>query len=127
MARSTNCPLLASTPLSRYRLSSRPTRTLPPSRTAWAAIGICMRPMPNPAQVTPAGRLSTMAFMVAVSAGAPHGIPRHSWNNGSSSRPSLIICLANHKCPVSKISSSAFTPSSVMRLAPARNCAGVET
>ncbi|MNP35826.1 hypothetical protein D3C76_1291760 [compost metagenome] len=86
-----------------------------------------MRPMPKPAQVTLAGRLSTIAFMVVVSAGAPHGMPRHSWNSGSSSRPSLIICLANHRWPVSKISSSALTPSSVMRLAPARSCAGVET
>ncbi len=68
-----------------------------------------------------------MAFMVVVSAGAPQGMPRHSWNSGSFSRPSLSNCLANQRWPVSKISSSAFTPSSVMRLAPARNCAGVET
>ena len=94
---------------------------------AWAAMGICKRPMPNAAHVTPGGKLSTIAFMVVVSAGAPQGMPKHSWYKGSLSKPSATICLLNHRWPVSKISSSAFTPSSVMRLAPARNAAGVET
>ncbi|CRS18611.1 hypothetical protein PAERUG_P48_London_17_VIM_2_01_13_05253 [Pseudomonas aeruginosa] len=127
MARSTRLPLLAGTPLSSQMLSSRPTRTLPPSNMAWATIGICVRPMPKPAQVAPGGRLSAIAFMVVVSAGAPQGMPRQIWNSGSSSSPSLSICLANQRWPVSKISSSALTPSSVMRRAPARSCAGVET
>src|SRR5258708_7135055 len=42
---STSCALLAYTPLLKYRLSSKPTRTLPPSNTDWATHGICMRLM----------------------------------------------------------------------------------
>jgi len=87
-----------------------------------------MRPMPKPAQIAPGGRLSFIAFIVVVSAGAPQGMPRQNWNKGgSSSRPSFSNCFANHRCPVSKISSSGFTPSSWMRFAPVRSCAGVDT
>ena len=57
-----------------------------------------------------------MAFIDAVSAGAPQGMPRQIWNiGGSASRPSLIICLANQRWPVSNTSSSGFTPSSWIR------------
>ena len=41
---------------------------------------------------------ATMHFMLAVSAGAPQGMPRQIWNMGGSSiRPSLCICFANHR------------------------------
>ncbi len=79
------------------------------------------------AQMAPCGRLSTIAFIVVVSAGAPQGMPRQSWNSGlSPKRPSFCICFANHRWPVSKISSSGRTPSSCTFLAPARSMFGVE-
>ena len=52
----------------------------------------------------------------------------HSWYiGGSSTRPSATSLFANHRCPVSKISSSGRTPSSWIRFAPARSMSGVLT
>ncbi len=51
-----------------------------------------------------------------------------SWNiAGASMSPSFTSSLANHRCPVSKISISTRTPSSWMRLAPSRSMSGVLT
>jgi len=55
LARSTRVALVANTPLSKYKLSSKPTRTWPPSRTDWATIGICMAPRAKFAQFAPVG------------------------------------------------------------------------
>ena len=86
-----------------------------------------MRLMPNPAQWQLVGSWSTKAFIEVVSAGAPQGMPRQIWNSGgSASSPSFTICLANQRWPVSKTSSSGFTPSSRIRLAPSRRYFGVE-
>ena len=53
--RSTSEPWLAGTPFSSQRLSSSPTRTLPPGSIACAAIGICMRPREYPGTTETAG------------------------------------------------------------------------
>src|SRR5579863_2916603 len=68
---STNCALLAYTPLLRYRLSSSPTRTLPPSSTACATHGICMRLIAKVPQLQFSGRVLTMASRWPTSAGTP--------------------------------------------------------
>src|SRR6188508_3081443 len=53
-------------------------------------------------------------------------MPMHSWYiGGSSTRRSATSLFANHRCPVSKISSSGRTPSSWIRFAPARSMSGV--
>src|ERR1019366_6757677 len=75
---STSCALLAYTPLRKYRLSSRPTRTLPPINTDCAAHGICMRLMGNVPQLQFSGSELTIASKWPTSAGTPHGIPMHS-------------------------------------------------
>ena len=52
----------------------------------------------------------------------------HSWNiAGASISPSATSVLANHRCPVSKISISHRTPSSWIRFAPSRSMSGVLT
>ena len=87
-----------------------------------------MRPMANEVHTTPGGTCATIAASRAGSGGAPYGMPMHSWYiGGSSTRPSATSLFANHRCPVSKISSSGRTPSSWIRLAPARSMSGVLT
>ena len=113
--RSTSCALVASTPFSSQILSSSPTRTLPPIATAAAAIGICIREMPNPTQFAPAGKSSFITFMVSTVWSAPQGMPRQIWNiGGSAISPSAIICLAKRMWPSSNTSSSGFTPHSLV-------------
>ena len=52
----------------------------------------------------------------------------HSWYiAGASISPSSTSVLANHRCPVSKISISHRTPSSWIRFAPSRSMSGVLT
>ena len=69
-----------------------------------------------------------MAARVSGSAGAPYGMPMHSWYiAGASISPSATSWLANQRCPVSKISISARTPSSWIFLAPSRSMSGVLT
>src|SRR6266850_1752038 len=68
---STSCALLAYTPRLKYRLSSRPTRTLPPRSTDCATHGICMRLTANEVQRQSDGRVFTMASRWPTSAGTP--------------------------------------------------------
>src|SRR5450755_2025862 len=57
----TSCALLAYTPRLKYRLSSSPTRTLPPRSTDCATHGICIRLMAKEDQTQSAGRVFTIA------------------------------------------------------------------
>ncbi len=61
----------ASTPRSRYTVSSIPVRTWPPSRKACASIGNAMRPMPNAVHGAPRGRREAKYIIVCGSAIAP--------------------------------------------------------
>src|SRR4029078_4977003 len=70
-ARSTSCALVAFTPLLRYRLSSRPTRTWPPTRSDCATHGTCIGPSANDAHTASGGSCATIAARVSGSAGAP--------------------------------------------------------
>ena len=91
-------------------------------------MGISMAEIPNPAQTAPAGSMSTIVFMAAVSAGAPQGMPRQIWNKGgSSTRPSSISALARRTWPVSKHSSSGLTPSALIFAAMTRRYPAVLT
>ena len=127
-ARSTSWALVAFTPRERYRLSSSPTRTCPPSRIDWATHGICIRPSANDAHCDPSGSCCTIEASRVGSAGAPYGMSMQSWNSGGASiRPSSTSCRANQRWPVSKISISHRTPSSWISLAPSRSMSGVLT
>ena len=125
-ARSTSCPFVAFTPRSSQMLSSRPTRTLPPTTAASATYGNCMRPMANAENTHSGGSWLTSARSVPTSSGAPYGIPMQSWSiTGSSTRPSATSCFAKTRWPVSKISISGRTPRSRICRAIARSIEGV--
>src|SRR5699024_3651900 len=94
-ARSTSCSLEALTPLDKYKLSSNPTRTLPPRFAASSTVGNCILPIPNADQCALSGIRVLKYSIVSASFSAPHGMPKQNWNIGSPSiRPSLTNCLA---------------------------------
>src|SRR5580700_10142781 len=67
----TSWALLAYTPRDRYRLSSSPTRTLPPRSTDCATHGICIRLMAKDDQTHSSGSEFTIASRCPTSAGTP--------------------------------------------------------
>ncbi|CFE51232.1 Uncharacterised protein [Mycobacterium tuberculosis] len=101
--RDTSARLLgASSPLRRYKVSSKPTRALPPSARPMAVSSMLALPIAMTCQIAPGGSRRTIVSRLSAVAAIPPRTPSTMLNcKGSASRSSAHSRRHASKCPVS--------------------------